>query len=65
MTEEEKNNEFTEKIIKGLELSFERLLDSKRRNNGKLVVMRDGEIVTISADEYIQYEQRLQKPPKN
>ncbi|WP_262486291.1 hypothetical protein [Galbibacter marinus] len=42
MTEEEKNNEFTEKIIKGLELSFERLLDSKRRNNGKLVVMRDG-----------------------
>lgn len=65
MTEEEKNNEFTEKIIKGLELSFERLLDSKSRNNGKLVVMRDGEIVTISADEYIQYEQRLQKPPKN
>ena len=35
------------KIQKGLELAYERLLEEKRAKNGELVVLRDNKIVTI------------------
>jgi len=43
----EKDEDFTEKIMRGLELSYQRLLETKRRNNEELVVMREGKIVRI------------------
>jgi len=35
------------KIERGLDLSYQRLLETKRRNNEELVVMRGNEIVRI------------------
>ena len=43
-----------EKIIKGLELSFKRLIISKQRNDEDLIFSRNGEIVKIKAKELIQ-----------
>jgi len=35
------------KILKGLELSYEKLLAEKKAKNSELVVIRDNKIVTI------------------
>lgn len=36
------------KIQKGLELAYEKMIAEKRKNNQKIVVMRDGKIVKIN-----------------
>ena len=41
------NQEIKTKILQGLELAYERLLKTKRANNGELVVVRDHKIVRI------------------
>ena len=41
------HDEFTKKLLKGLDLSYQRLLENKRKNNGELVIMKDGKIVKI------------------
>jgi hypothetical protein len=46
-----KDSETLEKIKKGLKLSFRRLLEEKKRNNQKLVIMRGDEIVWVTAEE--------------
>ena len=53
MTQEEKDiqkeNEIRKmKIIKGLEIAYERMLEFKRQKNSKLVVIRDNKIVRIN-----------------
>jgi len=35
------------KILKGLELSYEKLLAEKKSKNSELVILRDNKIVTI------------------
>ena len=35
------------KILKGLELAYERLLADKRAKNEEIVILRDNKIVTI------------------
>jgi len=35
------------KILKGLDLAYGRLLEEKRAKNGELVILRDNKIVTI------------------
>ena len=35
------------KILKGLEISYEKLIAEKRIRNGELVVLRNNEIITI------------------
>lgn len=40
-------NELTEKILKGLELTYERLLEYKKQKNSPLVICKDGKIVKI------------------
>jgi len=35
------------KILKGLELSYEKLLAEKKAKNSELVILRDNKIVTI------------------
>jgi len=44
---EKESNERVNKILKGLELAYERLLAEKRAKNEELVVLRDNKIVTI------------------
>jgi len=46
MTTEERI-EIKRKILKGLELTYERLLAEKRAKNSELVILRDNKIVTI------------------
>ena len=38
---------FREKLLKGLSLAYERMIAQKRKNNQKIVVRREGKIVTI------------------
>ena len=44
---EKESNERVNKILKGLELTYEKLLAEKRAKNGELVILRDNKIVTI------------------
>ena len=37
-----------EKLLKGLDLAYERMIAQKRKNNQKIVVRREGKIVTIT-----------------
>lgn len=37
-----------EKLLKGLSLAYERMIAEKRKNNQKIVVRREGKIVTIN-----------------
>jgi len=39
---------FREKLLKGLSLAYERMIAQKRKNNQKIVVRREGKIVTIT-----------------
>jgi PHD/YefM family antitoxin component YafN of YafNO toxin-antitoxin module len=42
--------------LKGLEISFQKLLEFKKQKNSPLVVMRDGKIVKIMAEDYYKVE---------
>ena len=44
-TQEQK--EMKDKILRGLDLSYQRLIADKRAKNAEIVVMRDNKIVTI------------------
>ena len=43
----ESNIERRDKIVKGLEKAYKKMLDFKRKNNSKVVVMRENKIVKI------------------
>lgn len=45
MTNKDKQIELKEKIEKGLEKVYERLIEYKKLKNSKLVIMQDGKIV--------------------
>ncbi len=47
-------SDFHQKVIKGLELTYKRLLQSKIEKNQSLVIMTDGKVVTIKASELIK-----------
>jgi len=42
------------KIVRGLELAFERLLEFKKQKNSPLIIMKDNKIIEVSADEFIK-----------
>jgi hypothetical protein len=42
-------NSLTYQILKGISLSFQRLVEQKKKNDEELVFFRDGEIVKIKA----------------
>lgn len=50
-TTKENNSSFINKVIKGLKLSSERMIQSKIEKNQSLVIMREGKIITIKASE--------------
>ena len=37
-----------DKLLTGLDLAYERMIAEKRKNNQKIVVRREGKIVTIT-----------------
>lgn len=47
MTKKDKQIELKEKILKGLEKVYERLLEFKREKNSELVIMKGDKIVKI------------------
>ena len=49
-------DEFSIKVLKGLEISFQKLLEFKKQKNSPLVVMRDGKIVKIMAEDFYKVE---------
>jgi hypothetical protein len=46
-----KNKDLRSKILRGLELTYQRLLISKRKEDGELIFSQDGKIVRIKANE--------------
>lgn len=46
-TERKKQDDFTEKILKGLDEAYKKLIEYKRNKNSELVIMQDGKIVKI------------------
>lgn len=52
--------ELSEKIIKGLELSFDKMLIQKQKQNEELVFERNGKIVLVKAEDLIK-ERNLNK----
>ena len=46
--DEVKKDILEEKLLKGLSLAYERMIAKKRKNNQKIVVRREGKIVTIN-----------------
>ena len=47
MTQEDKQIEFRDKIVKGLEIVYEKLIEYKKEKNSKLVIMQGDKIVKI------------------
>jgi len=47
IAKDKESNDRVNKILKGLELSYERLLAEKKAKNSELVILRDNKIVTI------------------
>ena len=45
------HSDFANKVLKGLKLSFERMIQSKIEKDQSIVIMRDGKVVTIKASE--------------
>jgi hypothetical protein len=48
------NEEIKERILAGLDLTFERLLHDKSREDRVLVYARDGKIIPVKAKELIK-----------
>lgn len=47
MTKKDKQIELRDKIVKGLEKVYERLIEFKKEKNSELVIMQEGKIVKI------------------
>ena len=45
---ETKKESLKDKLLKGLDLAYERMIAEKRKNQQKIVVWKDGKIVTIT-----------------
>jgi hypothetical protein len=45
---------FKKKLKEGLDLSFKKMLETKKKNNGVLVFSRNGKIVKIKARDFIK-----------
>ena len=51
MGNKEQRKDIREKIIKGLNKTYEKLLEMKRRKNSVLVISENGEIIKIKPEE--------------
>lgn len=53
--------EFIQKVDKGLEIAFQKMLDEKRQKGTKLVIMQEGKVVQLTPDEYEAYQKKKSK----
>ena len=44
----ESDDEFLNRLIEGLHLAYQRMVEHKRKHNHKMVILRDGEVVIIN-----------------
>lgn len=45
------SDDFHMKVIKGLKLSYKRLIQTKIEKDQSMVIMRDGKVITVKASE--------------
>lgn len=50
MTKKDRHIEFREKVLKGLEIAYERLIQFKKEKNSELVIMKDGKVISIKPE---------------
>jgi len=50
------NDNLRERITYGINLSFNKLIDEKRRNGEEFVFMRDGKVVLVNAND-VEYRE--------
>lgn len=50
MTNRDKQIELKDKIVKGLDKVYEKLIEFKKAKNSELVIMRNGKIVKIKPE---------------
>ena len=46
----EKQLEFKKKLLVGLELAYQRLLESKKQKNSPLIIIKDGKIIKVMVE---------------
>ena len=46
----EKQMEFKKKLLVGLELTYQRLLEFKKQKNSPLVIIKDGKIIKLMVE---------------
>ncbi len=46
-----KNNDIREKILKGLELTYKKLIKTKKERNLDLIISENGKIIKLSAKD--------------
>jgi hypothetical protein len=49
--QKDNNKQIREKIISGIDLAYKRLLAAKQKEDGELVISRNGKIVKVKARE--------------
>lgn len=47
----QKKNELYEKILKGIQLAYNRLIESTKQTDGELVFSKNGKIIRVKARE--------------
>ena len=50
MTTKDKQIELKEKVLKGLEKVYEKMVEFKKEKNSEIVIMKDNEIVKIKPE---------------
>lgn len=58
----EKVNDMRGKILKGLDLSFKRLLATKQKEDGELIFSENGQIVRVKAKELLEKINKKRTP---
>ena len=48
---EEQSREMRDEILKGLNLSFQKLISEKKKSNSKLAFVEDDKVITVKAVE--------------
>ena len=56
------SEDLQQKLQRGLELAFKRLLEFKKQKKSPLIIMKDNKIIEVSAEEFIKNRSAHHKP---
>ncbi|GAB3358061.1 hypothetical protein GCM10027566_22360 [Arachidicoccus ginsenosidivorans] len=56
------SEDLQQKLQRGLELAFQRLLEFKKQKKSPLIIMKDNKIIEVSAEEFIKNRSAYHKP---